>query len=85
MLQNATIGAMASLAETRDNETGNHIRRTQNYVKALAEELVSMGHYVDELTPESINLLYRSAPLHDIGKVGLNEVLLSGPPDIRRV
>lgn len=77
MLQNATIGAMASLAETRDNETGNHIRRTQHYVKVLAEELVSMGHYVDELTPESINLLYRSAPLHDIGKVGIpDEVLL---------
>ncbi|WP_341661078.1 two-component system response regulator [Vibrio sp.] len=77
MLQNATIGAMASLAETRDNETGNHIRRTQNYVKVLAEELVNMGHYVDELTPESINLLYRSAPLHDIGKVGIpDEVLL---------
>ena len=77
MLQHATIGAMASLAETRDNETGNHIRRTQNYVKVLAEELVSMGHYVDELTPESINLLYRSAPLHDIGKVGIpDEVLL---------
>jgi putative two-component system response regulator len=38
-IQDVTIMAMASLAETRDNETGNHIRRTQHYVKALAEKL----------------------------------------------
>ncbi len=79
MIQDATIGAMASLAETRDNETGNHIRRTQNYVKVLAEELINMGHYADELTPETITLLYKSAPLHDIGKVGIPDGVLLKP------
>lgn len=78
-LQDATIGAMASLAETRDNETGNHIRRTQNYVKLLAEELLSRGHYPDEITPQSIELLYKSAPLHDIGKVGIPDSVLLKP------
>lgn len=78
-LQDATIGAMASLAETRDNETGNHIRRTQNYVRILAEELRRKGHYQDELSLESIELLYKSAPLHDIGKVGISDSILLKP------
>ncbi|TFH92694.1 response regulator [Vibrio ouci] len=78
-LQDATIQAMASLAETRDNETGNHIRRTQNYVRILAEELVSKGHYQDQLSPESIELLFKSAPLHDIGKVGISDSILLKP------
>lgn len=84
MLQDATISAMASLAETRDNETGNHIRRTQNYVKVLAEELVNMGHYADELTPEAIELLHKSAPLHDIGKVGIPDEVLLKPGKLTR-
>ncbi|MFW1677161.1 response regulator [Pontibacter sp. JAM-7] len=77
--QDVTIMALASLAETRDNETGNHIRRTQHYVKILAEELVAAGHYTDELTPENIELLYKSAPLHDIGKVGIPDSILLKP------
>ncbi|MDW6093926.1 two-component system response regulator [Vibrio rhizosphaerae] len=75
-LQNATIEAMASLAETRDNETGNHIRRTQHYMRHLAEELVRQGLYLAQLTPETIENLFRSAPLHDIGKVGIPDAIL---------
>lgn len=78
-LQDATMSAMASLAETRDNETGNHIRRTQHYIKALAEQLVAMGHYQDILTPAVIELYYKSAPLHDIGKVGIPDQVLLKP------
>tara|TARA_Y100001956_G_C4122574_1_gene188297 strand:+ start:1327 stop:2445 length:1119 start_codon:yes stop_codon:yes gene_type:complete len=78
-LQDATIGAMASLAETRDNETGNHIRRTQNYVKVLAEGLLRTGQYSNELSKEVIELLYKSAPLHDIGKVGIPDSILLKP------
>jgi putative two-component system response regulator len=76
--QQVTIHAMATLAETRDNETGNHIRRTQFYVKALAEQLRRQGDY-PELTDENIDLLYRSAPLHDIGKVGIPDRILLKP------
>ncbi|TCK05636.1 response regulator [Marinobacterium mangrovicola] len=76
--QQVTIHAMATLAETRDNETGNHIRRTQYYVKTLAEALREMGDY-PELTDENIDLLYRSAPLHDIGKVGIPDAILLKP------
>lgn len=71
--------AMASLAETRDNETGNHIRRTQNYVAALARQLKFMPRFSAELTDENIELLYKSAPLHDIGKVGIPDNILLKP------
>jgi len=78
-IQDVTIIAMASLAETRDNETGNHILRTQRYVRALAERLSQNPAYADVLTPDVIALLYKSAPLHDIGKVGIPDHILLKP------
>jgi response regulator RpfG family c-di-GMP phosphodiesterase len=78
-LQDVTIHTMASLAETRDNETGNHIRRTSLYVKVLAEKLQSHPRFQDFLTPKNIELLYKSAPLHDIGKVGIPDRILLKP------
>lgn len=78
-MQDAIIMAMASLAETRDNETGNHIRRTQNYVAALARQLKDLPRFSAELTDENIELLYKSAPLHDIGKVGIPDNILLKP------
>ena len=71
IIQDVTIMAMASLAETRDNATGNHIRRTQHYVRALATKLNSMPRYASEFDEQTIASLYKSAPLHDIGKVGI--------------
>ncbi|MCH8621612.1 two-component system response regulator [Undibacterium sp. TS12] len=78
-MQDAIIMAMASLAETRDNETGNHIRRTQNYVAALARKLKNHPRFSNELSDENIELLYKSAPLHDIGKVGIPDNILLKP------
>lgn len=78
-MQDALTLAMASLAETRDNETGNHIRRTQAYVKALAEHLRKHARFSAVLTEENIELLYKSAPLHDIGKVGVPDSILLKP------
>lgn len=76
MVQDATMIALGSLAETRDNETGNHIRRTQCYIKALAERLADHPRFRRQLTAENIQLLYKSAPLHDIGKVGIPDTIL---------
>lgn len=78
-VQDVTIMAMASLAETRDNETGMHIRRTQNYIRALAEDLQRHSPYGADLDAVSIELLYKSAPLHDIGKVGIPDGILLKP------
>ena len=78
-IQDVTILAMASLAETRDNDTGNHIRRTQFYVRALANSLKThprFKHFLDERT---IDMLFKSAPLHDIGKVGIPDRILLKP------
>ncbi|MDG9922768.1 MULTISPECIES: two-component system response regulator [unclassified Pseudomonas] len=78
-IQDVTIHAMASLAETRDNETGNHIRRTQNYVKLLAELLRDHPRFRHFLDEDTIRLLYKSAPLHDIGKIGIPDRILLKP------
>ncbi|WP_018151380.1 response regulator [Leeia oryzae] len=78
-IQDVTIFAMASLAETRDNETGNHILRTQRYVKALALQLRKNPKFAPMLDDMTIDLLYKSAPLHDIGKVGIPDSILLKP------
>ena len=78
-IQDVTILAMASLAETRDSDTGNHIRRTQYYVKALAEHLKRHPRFASFLTAANIALLFKSAPLHDIGKVGIADRILLKP------
>jgi putative two-component system response regulator len=79
VVEEATILAMTSLAETRDNETGNHILRTQRYVKAVARELQNHPRFSDYLSVPTIELLFKSAPLHDIGKVGIPDRILLKP------
>ena len=72
----AAIYCLAAVAETRDPETGEHIKRTQEYIRELALELQSKDKYKDVLTKDYIELLYQSAPLHDIGKVGVRDSIL---------
>lgn len=78
-IKDTTILALTSLAGTRDNETGNHIRRTQHYVRTLAVKLRDNPRFRDFLTPENIEMLYKIAPLHDIGKVGIPDTILHKP------
>ena len=77
--QDATIIAFSSLAETRDNETGLHLRRTQSYVRELAGALKSLPRFAPRLDAPAIELLYKSAPLHDIGKVAIPDSILLKP------
>lgn len=79
VIQEAFIAAMATLAETRDNETGSHIQRTKLYVKELAEYMGRRPKYKEILTPEKIHLIVISSPLHDIGKVGIPDHILFKP------
>ena len=79
LLKDVIIEAMGELAEHRDPETGSHIHRTKEYVKLLAQALVRQGLFLDQLTPEYIDLLYKSAPLHDIGKVAIRDSILLKP------
>ena len=79
LTQDVTIQCLASLAETRDNETGGHIMRAQRYVRSLAENLVTHVKFSRFLDEETIDLLFKSAPLHDIGKVGVPDSILLKP------
>jgi putative two-component system response regulator len=77
--KDVAIYCMASLAETRDAETGKHILRTQNYVRTLAQGLKDHPRFRDYLTDEIIEMLYKTSPLHDIGKVGVPDMILLKP------
>jgi len=78
-IQDVSMRALASLAETRDNETGNHIRRTQHYVDLLARRLVAHERFVALRADGIIDLIVKAAPLHDIGKVGIPDQILLKP------
>ncbi len=78
-IQDVTVLAMSSMAETRDNETGNHILRTQRYVEALARRLQNHPVLGETLTNDYIRQLFKSAPLHDIGKIGIPDHILLKP------
>jgi len=79
IVQDISMRALASLAEARDDETGNHILRTQNYLQILAEELANHFQYADVLTQHTIEIYTKAAPLHDIGKVGIPDHVLYKP------
>jgi putative two-component system response regulator len=79
VVQDVSMRALASLAEARDNETGNHIRRTQGYVQILARALAAADGDTSLIRSDIIDLLVKAAPLHDIGKVGIPDHILNKP------
>jgi len=79
LVQAVTIETVANVAETRDPETGGHIKRTQHYVRALAEHLRQHPKYRKILNDDIVEILFRSAPLHDLGKVGVPDHILLKP------
>jgi putative two-component system response regulator len=79
LIQEVSIRALAHLAETRDPETGNHILRTQAYVQQLGLKLQNHPRFAATLSDHYVELLTRSAPLHDIGKVGIPDSILRKP------
>ncbi len=78
-LQQATILALAALAEVRDADTGKHLRRTQNYVRVLGTQLRSHPRFAHFLAGDRVDILFKCAPLHDIGKVGIPDRILLKP------
>jgi hypothetical protein len=75
-IESGMLQSLNALSMVRDNETGNHILRTQSYVKKLAQRLRDMGIYVSELSENAIERMTKAAPLHDIGKVGIPDGIL---------
>ena len=73
------LTSLGSLAEYRDPETGEHIKRTQIIVQLVAEELQKNPKFAQTITNEYIENLATAAPLHDIGKVGIHDGILRKP------
>lgn len=78
-VQRKVISSFANLVESRDSFTGEHIKRTTKYVEMIAKQLVSKGFYLDELTPQKIELFVYAAPLHDLGKIHVSDQILCKP------
>jgi PAS domain S-box-containing protein len=76
LAQEAIIFGMARLAEHRDSDTGFHLERIRSYCKRLAEALQEREMYKDVLDADFVQMLYHTAPLHDIGKVGIPDYIL---------
>ncbi|MCL2099278.1 MAG: HD domain-containing protein [Oscillospiraceae bacterium] len=78
-LQNAILKTVAELVECRDNVTGGHIERTQNYLRLLVEALLKNDVYTSELSSWDIDLFVMSSQLHDVGKISIKDEILLKP------
>jgi len=79
LTQDAIIQSLAALTETRHHETGGHIQRTRHYIRVLAGHLQARPEFRTQLDDATVDLLFRLAPLHDIGKVGVRDRILLKP------
>lgn len=79
LTQQVTVFSLAKLAESRDNETGDHLERMRSYARILSEEFAAMEKYQGKLHDNFVDEIYQSTPLHDIGKVGIPDRILLKP------
>jgi putative two-component system response regulator len=79
LIQDVTLAALAELAETRDSDTGLHIHRTQSYVETLTRHMSDHSRYAAQLGENHRHHIVKAAPLHDIGKVGIEDKILLKP------
>jgi putative two-component system response regulator len=78
-LENNIVLSFAELVESKDSNTGGHVLRTSRYLEYIGRELLSDGRFKDQLSPDSLDMMVKAAPFHDIGKIGISDVLLLKP------
>jgi putative two-component system response regulator len=78
-LEDGIITSFSDIIEYRNEATGGHVTRTSRYVEYLGQELMKKQMFVDELTEKNLELIVRATPLHDIGKIGVSDVILLKP------
>ncbi|MCL2009383.1 MAG: response regulator [Synergistaceae bacterium] len=78
-LEDNIVISFAELVDCKENNTGTHVLRTGSFVRLLAAELLARGKFTEELTEEILDMMARGAPFHDIGKIGVSDVLLQKP------
>lgn len=83
-LQDSIVVGLAELVECRNGETGGHIKRTAKYIEVLVLAMVDAGLYPDIFTEDYIRNIIRSAPLHDIGKIGISDNILLKTEDYNK-
>jgi putative two-component system response regulator len=75
-LEDSIVTSFSELIEARDENTGGHVKRTSAYVRLLGQALIDRKMFADELDPGELDLMVRAAPLHDIGKIGISDLIL---------
>jgi putative two-component system response regulator len=83
-LQNAVLATVAYLVEFRDDVTGEHVSRTQKYLKILLDEMIAEGVYVDEISTWDMDYFLPSAQLHDVGKIAISDTILNKPDKLTK-
>jgi len=78
-MQSKIILSFANIIESRDDSTGQHVKRTSGFVKSIVYAMKAHGYYIDTLTPQYIESICKSAPLHDIGKIAISDTILCKP------
>lgn len=78
-MQNGLIMTMANMVENRDSDTGEHIQKTAEYVKIILDGLKKKGYYTEKLTDKFMSDVVMSAPLHDVGKISISDIILNKP------
>lgn len=78
-MQDGLIILMADMVENRDSDTGDHIQKTAAYVRIILRGLKRKGYYIDLLTPQFMEYVEKSAPLHDVGKIRIPDAVLNKP------
>jgi putative two-component system response regulator len=78
-LEDGLITSFSDLIECRDGNTGGHVVRTSRYVELLGRELLKKGAFAEELSEKALEMIVRATPLHDVGKIGVSDVILLKP------
>ncbi|MBR3510370.1 MAG: HD domain-containing protein [Lachnospiraceae bacterium] len=78
-MQDGLITLIADMVENRDSDTGNHIQKTASYVQIILDGLRRKGYYAEQLTPQYMEYVVKSAPLHDTGKIKIPDKILNKP------
>ncbi len=78
-MQNGLIVLMADMVESRDSDTGDHIQKTAAYVQIIMDGLKRKDYYTEKLTPQYMDYVIKSAPLHDVGKINIPDAVLNKP------
>ncbi|MDR1655984.1 MAG: response regulator [Deltaproteobacteria bacterium] len=79
VLEDSIIASFSDMIEYRDENTGGHVARTAKYVHVLATELLNRNKFLDEINEFTVDMMSRAAPLHDVGKIAISDVILLKP------